>query len=232
VEFIPNALLTPDEFESRAETAEIGRPQNVSNIATSRVRLIFPNDNTYMIAEKSVVPTLYTATTATTPTFSSGARKISVCICRWRPTSTAFRRGCSCSVYRTLDAVFYHAFLPRQSVFRRALSDVGFAERRNRHKNLFERDSVSDLGSRFSYRISLRSRGRGIRYAVRRGDSPRPRRKNGLPVSQSARRPYLYCRICLRAVRSRWISCRGRRFLTAMIWGFRRKNFPFCGFCL
>jgi len=56
VEFIPDALLSPEEFESRAsvETVEIGKPQDVSNVATSRVRLIFPDDNTYMIAEKSV----------------------------------------------------------------------------------------------------------------------------------------------------------------------------------
>jgi len=54
VEFILGALLTPEEFDTRTAEIQTGRPQDVSNVATSRVRLIFPDDNTYMLTETSI----------------------------------------------------------------------------------------------------------------------------------------------------------------------------------
>ncbi|MDR3294464.1 MAG: sensor histidine kinase [Clostridiales Family XIII bacterium] len=54
VEFIPGMLLTPEEFDARAAEIQTGRPQEVSTVATSRVRLIFPDDDTYMLTEISI----------------------------------------------------------------------------------------------------------------------------------------------------------------------------------
>jgi signal transduction histidine kinase len=54
VEFIPDALLTPEEFDARAVEIQTGRPQDVSNVATSRVRLVFPDDGAYMLTETSI----------------------------------------------------------------------------------------------------------------------------------------------------------------------------------
>lgn len=54
VEFIPNALLTPDEFEARAEEIQYGKPAQVSEYATSRIRILLPDDHHFMVAGRSI----------------------------------------------------------------------------------------------------------------------------------------------------------------------------------
>ena len=49
VEFIPNALLTPEEFEAREDEIQLGFPEQVSDYATSRIRILLPEDHHFMI---------------------------------------------------------------------------------------------------------------------------------------------------------------------------------------
>lgn len=43
VEFIPDALLTPEEFEARADEIQVGRPEDVCEYSTSRIRILLPD---------------------------------------------------------------------------------------------------------------------------------------------------------------------------------------------
>lgn len=56
VEYIPNALLTPEEFDARSDEAVLGHPQtdHPSTTVTSRSRVLLPDGCTYAIAGKSV----------------------------------------------------------------------------------------------------------------------------------------------------------------------------------
>ena len=42
VEYIPNALLTPEEFESRRDETQIGNPEQAASYSTSRIRILVP----------------------------------------------------------------------------------------------------------------------------------------------------------------------------------------------
>lgn len=53
VEYIPNALLTPEEFEARSDEILLGNPQDVAAYSTSRIRVLLPDDTTYMLAGRS-----------------------------------------------------------------------------------------------------------------------------------------------------------------------------------
>lgn len=53
VEFIPNVLLTPEEFEARSDEILVGRPEDICQYATSRIRLLLPDNATYMLAGRS-----------------------------------------------------------------------------------------------------------------------------------------------------------------------------------
>ena len=52
VEYIPNALLTPEEFAAREGEARIGYPH--SQYATSRMRVLLPDDGYYAFSGRSV----------------------------------------------------------------------------------------------------------------------------------------------------------------------------------
>ena len=54
VEYIPNALLTPAEFEARAGEALFGDPDADTQYVTSRTRIILPNDDYYTFYRKSI----------------------------------------------------------------------------------------------------------------------------------------------------------------------------------
>ena len=54
VEYIPNALLNPDEFAEREGEARIGQPHDVSQYATSRLRLLMPDDGYYTFYGRSI----------------------------------------------------------------------------------------------------------------------------------------------------------------------------------
>lgn len=54
VEYIPEALLSPEEFDMRAEEIQIGEPQHVAAYSTSRLRIILPEGATYQIAGNSI----------------------------------------------------------------------------------------------------------------------------------------------------------------------------------
>lgn len=54
VEFIPNALLTPEEFEARAEEIQVGNPGAAAAYSTCRLRILLPEDATYMVAGQSI----------------------------------------------------------------------------------------------------------------------------------------------------------------------------------
>lgn len=53
VEYIPDALLTPEEFEARSDEIQIGDPRDTAEYATSRIRLIVPDGVTYTISRRS-----------------------------------------------------------------------------------------------------------------------------------------------------------------------------------
>lgn len=53
VEYIPNALLTPEEFDARADEIQIGYPQNAASFSTSRIRILLP-EGSYLIAGRSI----------------------------------------------------------------------------------------------------------------------------------------------------------------------------------
>lgn len=52
VAFIPNALLTPEEFEARADEIRYGNPEDVSRYATCRMRVLLP-DGWYYVTRLS-----------------------------------------------------------------------------------------------------------------------------------------------------------------------------------
>jgi len=54
VQYIPNALLTPEEFADREEEAQIGHPQEAGQYATSRMRILVPNDGYYTFSMRSI----------------------------------------------------------------------------------------------------------------------------------------------------------------------------------
>ena len=54
VEYIPNALLTPAEFEARKAEVKIGLPQDESKYSTSRIRLLMPDNGHYTFYERSI----------------------------------------------------------------------------------------------------------------------------------------------------------------------------------
>lgn len=55
VEYIPDALLTPEEFEARSGEARLGRPQdNGVQYCTSRMRILVPEGATYAVACRSI----------------------------------------------------------------------------------------------------------------------------------------------------------------------------------
>jgi len=54
VEYIPNALLTPAEFEARSSEIKIGLPQDESKYSTSRIRLLMPDNGHYTFYERSI----------------------------------------------------------------------------------------------------------------------------------------------------------------------------------
>ena len=54
VEYIPNALLTPAEFAARENEAVTGYPELVSQYATSRIRLLVPDETYYSIYARGI----------------------------------------------------------------------------------------------------------------------------------------------------------------------------------
>ena len=58
VEYIPNTLLKPEGFAEREGEAIIGQPQDVSQYATSRLRLLMPDDgyNNYFGMKPHIYP--------------------------------------------------------------------------------------------------------------------------------------------------------------------------------
>ena len=54
VEYIPNALLTPEEFDVRAGEALIGYPEDAGQYATSRIRVLLPDDAGYTFDARSI----------------------------------------------------------------------------------------------------------------------------------------------------------------------------------
>lgn len=54
VSYIPGAVLTPEQFAARQDEAKVGKPYEETNVATSRIRLLLPDDSTYMIIGYSI----------------------------------------------------------------------------------------------------------------------------------------------------------------------------------
>ncbi|MDR1539971.1 MAG: sensor histidine kinase [Clostridiales bacterium] len=54
VEFIPEALLTPEAFAARESEVQIGDPEAVSQFATSRMRALMPDDGYYALMGRSI----------------------------------------------------------------------------------------------------------------------------------------------------------------------------------
>lgn len=54
VAYIPGALLTPEEMAAREDALLIGRPQDVAEAATSRMRVLLPDNGFYMLAAHSI----------------------------------------------------------------------------------------------------------------------------------------------------------------------------------
>lgn len=54
VEYIPDALLTPEEFEARAGEARVGKPELAARYATSRITILLPDGVTFALARQSI----------------------------------------------------------------------------------------------------------------------------------------------------------------------------------
>lgn len=54
VEYIPGALLTPEEFAAREDEVVIGYPQDAAQYATSRMRILLPSDGYYAFSCRSI----------------------------------------------------------------------------------------------------------------------------------------------------------------------------------
>lgn len=54
VQYIPNALLTPEEFEAREDEAVAGYPEEAGQYATSRIRILLPDDEYYTFSVRSI----------------------------------------------------------------------------------------------------------------------------------------------------------------------------------
>lgn len=54
VEYIPDALLTPEGFLEREDEAVVGYPEDVSQYATSRIRILLPDDGYYTFFCRSI----------------------------------------------------------------------------------------------------------------------------------------------------------------------------------
>ena len=54
VEFIPDAILTPEEFAAREDEAVIGHPHEISKFATSRMRILLPDNGYYAFTRRSL----------------------------------------------------------------------------------------------------------------------------------------------------------------------------------
>jgi hypothetical protein len=50
VEYIPGKLLTPEEFEENPDEIKVGNPQYETNVSTSRIRLLLPEDGRYAVS--------------------------------------------------------------------------------------------------------------------------------------------------------------------------------------
>jgi len=54
VEYIPDTLLTPDEFEARAGEAKIGYPEDAGQYATSRIYVLLPDGMSFTFDMRSI----------------------------------------------------------------------------------------------------------------------------------------------------------------------------------